>query len=73
MDQYCYVRVYEDAAKNPDFLQAFSPMIFAKYCKKAVRREILGTIHRISLTRAHVNLLLNLTCVIYIYSMSSKH
>jgi len=48
-------------------------MIFAKYCKKAVRREILGTIMRISLSRAHGNLLLNLVSVIYIYYMSSNH
>jgi hypothetical protein len=48
-------------------------MILAIYCEKAVRREILGTIHRITLTRAHGNLLLNLNSVIYIYSMSSKY
>jgi hypothetical protein len=39
-------------------------MIFAKYCKKAFRREILGTIQRISLSRAHGNLLLNESSVI---------
>jgi len=48
-------------------------MIFAKYCKKAVRREILGTIQIISPFRAHVNLLLNLTNVIYICFINSKY
>jgi hypothetical protein len=56
-----------------EFLQALSLMICGKYCKKAVRREILGTIMRISLSRAHGNLLLNLISVIYTYYMSYNY
>jgi hypothetical protein len=48
-------------------------MIFAKYCQKVIRREILIAMWRISLSRAHVNLLLNLTSVINVCSMSSKY
>ena len=48
-------------------------MIFAKYWKKAVRREILVTIQTISLSRAHVNLSMHLRCIIYIYCMMSKY
>jgi hypothetical protein len=55
------------------FLEGLGPMIFAKYCKKAVRRETLGTIQRISLSRAHVNLTLNSRSVIYIYCMRPKY
>jgi len=70
--RYCYVCVYKDAAKKSRFFTSIQSNDISKYCKKAVRREILSTIHRISLTRAHVNLLLNLICVIYIYSISSN-
>jgi hypothetical protein len=48
-------------------------VIFAKYCQKAIKRDILVTIQRISLSRAHVNLLLNLRSVIQIYSMMSEY
>jgi hypothetical protein len=54
--------------KISNFLSsALSPMIFAKYCKKAVRRDIMGTIQSISLSRGHGNLLLNQTSATYTY------
>jgi hypothetical protein len=66
-------QVYIDATKNMEFFQAPSLIICGKYCKKAVRREILGTIKRISLSRAHENLLLNLVSVIDTYYISSNY
>jgi hypothetical protein len=39
-DEWCWMHVYKDDTKILDFLQAFSPMIFAKYCKKGFRWEI---------------------------------
>jgi diaminopimelate decarboxylase len=72
-DEYCGAYVYKDATKILDFLPALSPMIFAKYCKKAVRSEVMGTIQSISLSRAHGDLLLNQNSVIYTYSMSSRY
>jgi hypothetical protein len=48
-------------------------MILAKHCKKAIRREILVTIQRMSLSITHVILLLNLRSIVYIYCMMSRY